>query len=100
SNVCTGDRVSLRKPNHEERYRMWEDSIALLQPDPATPVSADVQQRIARFRANQVRDSIEDTYRYNWNTPFLLSPHNPDVIYIGANRVLRSTERGDNLQPI
>src|SRR5690606_165302 len=73
SNVCTGDRVSLRKPNHEERYRMWEDSIALLQPDPATPVSADVQQRIARFRANQVRDSIEDTYRYNWNTPYLLS---------------------------
>jgi hypothetical protein len=54
--------------------------------------------RIDRFRASQVRDSIDDTYRYNWNTPFFLSPHNPDVFYAGANRVLKSTQRGENLR--
>ncbi|HEX2168361.1 MAG TPA: hypothetical protein VHG09_14095 [Longimicrobiales bacterium] len=97
SNVCTGERSSLRKPNFEARYGEWEDSIALLQPDPAVAVSAETQQRIDRFRASQVRDSIADTFRYNWNTPFLLSPHDPDVFYAGANRVLKSTERGEDL---
>jgi hypothetical protein len=33
--------------------------------------------------------------RWNWNSPILLSPHNPEVIYHGANVLLRSTNRGD-----
>ncbi len=32
--------------------------------------------------------------RYNWNTPVLLSPHNPDVVYFGANQLFRSFDRG------
>ena len=38
--------------------------------------------------------------RYNWNSPFFLSPHNPEVFYIGGNRVLKSIKRGDDLYPI
>jgi hypothetical protein len=38
--------------------------------------------------------------RWNWNTPFFLSEHNPSVFYTGANRVLKSTKRGDDLRPI
>jgi hypothetical protein len=100
SNVCAGERTSLRKPGFQERHRMWEDSIALLQPDPSVAVPAPVQHRIDQFRASQARDSIDDSLRFNWNTPFLLSPHNPDVFYAGSNRVLKSTERGDNLTAI
>ena len=33
--------------------------------------------------------------RWNWNTPFILSPHNPEVIYAGGNRLFRSLDRGD-----
>ena len=33
--------------------------------------------------------------RWNWNTPFILSPHNPDVIYAGGNRLFRSLNRGE-----
>ena len=33
--------------------------------------------------------------RWNWNTPFILSPHNPDVVYVGGNRLFRSMDRGD-----
>ena len=44
-----------------------------------------------------VADSAEYDLRWNWNTPFFLSPHNPKVFYAGANRVLKSTDRGDNL---
>lgn len=32
--------------------------------------------------------------RYNWNTPILLSPHNPDVLYMGANKLYRSMDQG------
>ena len=34
--------------------------------------------------------------RYNWNPPLVVSPHDPDVIYLGASRVLRSTARGEH----
>jgi len=34
--------------------------------------------------------------RFNWNAPFLLSHHNPDVIYHGANMVLRSFNKGES----
>lgn len=36
----------------------------------------------------------EKKYRWNWDTPFILSPHDPATIYIGGNRLFRSTDRG------
>ncbi|MGE3614566.1 MAG: WD40/YVTN/BNR-like repeat-containing protein, partial [Gemmatimonadales bacterium] len=36
----------------------------------------------------------EKPYRWNWDTPFLISSHDPSVVYIGANRLFRSTDRG------
>ena len=35
------------------------------------------------------------TYRFYWSTPFFLSPHNPRTIYLGAERLFRSFDRGD-----
>ena len=35
-------------------------------------------------------------YRFYWSTPFLLSAHNPDVLYLGADRLFKSTTRGDS----
>ncbi len=34
-------------------------------------------------------------FRFNWNTPVVLSPHNPSVVYTGANRFFKSLNRGD-----
>ena len=39
-------------------------------------------------------------YRFNWNTPFILSSANSRVFYAGGNYVFRSIDRGNNLQPI
>jgi hypothetical protein len=36
-----------------------------------------------------------DALRFYWNTPFEISPHNPAVVYIAAQYVFRSTNRGD-----
>jgi len=38
----------------------------------------------------------EDTYKWNWNTPFILSPHNNKRLYIAANKVFRTDNRGDS----
>src|SRR5689334_14809792 len=35
-----------------------------------------------------------EAYRFNWNTPFILSSHNPDIIYLGGNRLFKSYDRG------
>jgi S1-C subfamily serine protease/photosystem II stability/assembly factor-like uncharacterized protein len=39
-------------------------------------------------------------YRFNWNTPFILSSHNPGIFYCAGNYVFRSFKRGDDLKPI
>jgi len=36
-----------------------------------------------------------ETLRWDWNTPFEISPHNPKKILLGANRLFISTDRGD-----
>ncbi len=34
-------------------------------------------------------------FRFYWNTPFLLSPHNPNIVYLGGDRLFKSMNRGD-----
>ena len=36
-----------------------------------------------------------DDFRFNWNAPLELSPHNPATIYYGAQFFFKSTNRGD-----
>ncbi|MFM8573250.1 MAG: PDZ domain-containing protein, partial [Pirellula sp.] len=40
------------------------------------------------------------SYRFNWNTPFLLSSHNSKIFYTAGNYVFRSLDRGNDLRPI
>jgi hypothetical protein len=42
----------------------------------------------------------EKPLRYNWNTPVVLSPHNPEIIYYGANKLFRSFDKGDTWKAI
>ncbi|RKN82688.1 VPS10 domain-containing protein [Ulvibacterium marinum] len=39
-------------------------------------------------------------YRFNWQTPILLSSHNQDILYIGSNVLHRSMNQGDDWEPI
>ena len=39
--------------------------------------------------------SGEKPYRFDWNSPIVISPHNNRTIYFGGDRVFRSTDRGD-----
>lgn len=39
-------------------------------------------------------------YRWNWESPILLSPHAPDIFYMGSNHVHRSFNRGEDFETI
>jgi len=38
----------------------------------------------------------EPPLRYNWQTPYLISPHNPFTLHYGANKLFKSLNRGDS----
>ncbi len=39
-------------------------------------------------------------YRFNWQSPILLSIHNQDIIYMGSQKVLRSMDKGEHFTSI
>ncbi|MFC1574769.1 hypothetical protein ACFL3Z_01680 [Gemmatimonadota bacterium] len=51
-----------------------------IKPQPPMPAAGETRER----------------YRFDWNTPFILSPHNPQTLYLGANKVFKSVDRGDS----
>lgn len=42
----------------------------------------------------------ESPYRFNWQTPILLSKHNQDILYLGGNKLHRSLNQGDDWEAI
>jgi photosystem II stability/assembly factor-like uncharacterized protein len=38
----------------------------------------------------------EDNYKWNWNSPLLISPHDHRRLYYGAERLFRSDDRGES----
>ena len=47
------------------------------------------------------QEGIDDDYeRFNWDSPILVSQHDPKRIYFASQRVWRSEDRGDSWNPI
>jgi len=42
----------------------------------------------------------EKPYRFNWQTPILLSPHNQDALYLGGNKLMKSNNQGNDWEAI
>ncbi|WGF93311.1 WD40/YVTN/BNR-like repeat-containing protein [Aequorivita marisscotiae] len=38
----------------------------------------------------------DSPYRFNWQTPILLSSHNQDILYLGGNKLMRSMNQGED----
>ena len=41
-----------------------------------------------------------DKYRFAWTYPIVFSPHDSNIIYIGGNQILRTTDEGQSWQEI
>ncbi|MCP9237611.1 glycosyl hydrolase [Lewinella sp. JB7] len=39
-------------------------------------------------------------FRWNWQAPILISPHQPDIFYMGSNHLHRSFNRGDDFTTV
>jgi photosystem II stability/assembly factor-like uncharacterized protein len=60
-----------------------------------------VDQRLGTLTdIRPVREKGKPAYRFNWTPPLHLSPQNSQIIYTGAQVLLRSLKRGDNWQEI
>ncbi|MCE9562669.1 MAG: PDZ domain-containing protein [Planctomycetes bacterium] len=48
------------------------------------------------------RNSVKpgEPLRYNWNSPYILSSHNPNIFYSGSQYVFKSVMRGTDLKAI
>lgn len=47
-----------------------------------------------------VHDIGQKPFRFNWQTPILLSRHNQDIFYLGSNCLHRSLQKGADMQTI
>lgn len=47
-----------------------------------------------------IAPSRSPQHRYNWIAPIVLSPHNPQIIYAGAELLYRSLNRGDTWEEL
>ena len=93
----------------------WEDapggegsSHAIDPTDPNIVYSAGFYGRISRtdLSANDEKSIVpqvekgEPKLRGQWLAPFIISPHNPRIIYHGMNFLFRSMDRGDSWEKI
>ncbi len=77
--------------------------VALVDPkDPRVMYSESQNGRMNRVdRVTNERQSIrpepakgEPKLRWNWDTPMMLSPHDPSMVFVAANKLFRSRDRG------
>ena len=95
-NLATRQSNGLRKPNWEDKWRPLQDSITLL----LGAGVAENDPRVVAFQEQASADSANSIMRWNWNTPFFQSVHDRTHFYAAGNRVLKSTNLGDDLKII
>src|SRR6266481_2961523 len=88
---------------HVDMHVIWVD------PDDTNTVYAEAQHGdIVRFnRATGERFGIQPQEgkgelpeRWNWDAPFIISPHSHTRLYFGGHRIFRSDDRGDTWKPV
>jgi len=60
---------------------------------------ADMLTREEHF-IQPVSTNAQDPYRFNWNTAIHVSPNDPKAYYMGAQKLLKTTNRGQTWQEI
>jgi photosystem II stability/assembly factor-like uncharacterized protein len=58
------------------------------------------QNQGPKFLRPVPQNSKEEKPRFNWQTPILLSKHNPDILYMAGNSLFRSMNKGDDFERI
>jgi len=60
-----------------------------------------INKETEEFKRFNIKHELgESPYRFNWQSPILLSPHNQDILYLGGNKLMRSMNQGDDWEAI
>lgn len=71
-------------------YSMSQNG-AIVRLDKRTSVSVPIRPRV---------NTNEPKLRWNWESPFIISPHSSTRLYLAGNRLFRSDSRGDAWTPV
>ncbi len=47
------------------------------------------------FQERPDRPPLPPQFRFNWSSPFIISPNNPHTVYFGSSYLFKSVDRGD-----
>jgi photosystem II stability/assembly factor-like uncharacterized protein len=115
--VATSSRSDYGSITYRDWYSIGAGESGYIAPDPSDPntvYGGSTYGRLFRFdkRTGQSQD-ISPTavtsfgeeisqrkLRFTWTSPVVFSPQDPKTLYMGAQYVLRTTDRGNSWQPI
>ena len=117
STVAIASRSDDGAIGRDNWYAVGGGEAGYIAPDPRDPnivYAGDYQGNLTRFdhRTNQVKDiavwpELSDAkgaalldHRFQWTAPIVISPHDPNTIYYGGERVFKTTDGGTHWEPI
>lgn len=117
TSICLPNRSSLAGITQLDWYDVGggESGYIAVRPDDSNIVYAgNYQGYITRYdhRTRQSRNisvwpelsigcgAADLRYRFQWTAPIMLSPHDPNILYITGNHVFRTTNEGSSWQTI
>ena len=64
-------------------------------------VRTGVERDVNPWPLNPMGHSASDLkYRFQWTFPIVISPHDPNTLYVGASVLFKSTDEGSSLERI
>ena len=93
-----GDRRARRR--HVQRRRSDRQPLGLQHARAESAWAAWIRRRACARPSRRRAPPGQPRLRYNWIAPIALSPHNPQIVYAGAQVLFRSLNRGDTWEEI
>ena len=94
-NVATGEVLSVKA--RTVTRAQFGQQIARIRGTGTMPLTPEQTKSIADIRLQMKKELADPNVatRWNWNTPFILSRHDANVLYSGAEKLFKSVKKGE-----